>query len=61
MEIRRCSTLRKGFSLVSTGDEKLWISSKLIKILFEKEKPLETEKRKLIHRSDTHTGGKEIS
>ena len=33
-----------GFALVSTGEEKLWIPSKLIKIQFEKEKPLEKEK-----------------
>ena len=34
----------KGFPLISTGEEKLWIPSKLIKICFEKEKPIETEK-----------------
>ena len=32
------------FALVSTGEEKLWIPSKLIKIHFEKEKPLEIER-----------------
>ena len=34
----------RGFALVSTGEEKLWTPSKLIKILFEKEKLLEKEK-----------------
>ena len=34
----------RGFVLVSTGEEKLWIPSKLIKINVEKEKPLEKEK-----------------
>ena len=34
---------RRSFVLVSTGEKKLWIPSKLIKILLE-EKPLETEK-----------------
>ena len=29
------------FTFVSTGEEKLWIPSKLIKTWFEKEKPLE--------------------
>ena len=48
----------KHLSLVSTGDEKLWIPSKLIKICFEKEKPIETEKWQLIHTGDNHTGGK---
>ena len=33
----------KGFALVSAGKEKLWIESKLTKIWFEKEKPLEKE------------------
>ena len=32
------------FALVSIGEEKPWIPSKLIKIPFEKEKPLEKEK-----------------
>ena len=33
----------RGFALVSTGKEKRWIPSKLIKIHFEKEKSLERE------------------
>ena len=33
----------RGFALVSTGEEKLWIPSKLIKIRVEKEKPLDEE------------------
>ena len=33
-----------GFTLVAMGEEKLWKLSKLIKIWFEKEKPLEKEK-----------------
>ncbi|CAO2626045.1 Gag-Pro-Pol polyprotein [Lemmus lemmus] len=32
--------LGRDFALVSTGEEKLWIKSKLIKIWFEKEKSL---------------------
>ena len=46
METMRCDVLcwGKGFALVSTEEEKLWIPSKLIKIWFEKEKPLEKEK-----------------
>ena len=31
---------RRGFAFVSTGEEKLWIPSKLIKIQFEQETPL---------------------
>ena len=34
----------RGFALVSTGEEKLWIPSKLIKVRFEEEKPLGKEK-----------------
>ena len=34
----------RGFTLVSTEEEKLWITSKLIKIQFKREKPLEKEK-----------------
>ncbi|CAO2640481.1 Gag-Pro-Pol polyprotein [Lemmus lemmus] len=34
----------RGFALISTGEEKLWIPSKLIKIRFEEEKPLGKEK-----------------
>ena len=34
----------RGFALVTTRDEKMWIPSKLIKICFEKEKAIETEK-----------------
>ena len=49
----------KGFAFVSTGEEKLWILSKLIKVQFEEEKPLGKEKRQIIHNGDNHTGGKE--
>ena len=41
MEARRCTALGRGFTLVSTGEEKLWIPSKLIKVRFEEEKLLE--------------------
>ena len=34
----------RGFALVSTGEEKLWIPSRLIKIRVEKEKPLDEDK-----------------
>ena len=34
----------RGFALVSTGEEKLWIPSKLIKVRFEEKKPLGKEK-----------------
>ena len=34
----------RGFALVSTGEEKLRIPPKLLKIWFGKEKPLEKEK-----------------
>ena len=34
----------RGFALVSTGEEKFWIPSKLIKFRVEKEKPLDEEK-----------------
>ena len=34
----------RGFALVCTGEEKLWIPSKLIKIRVEKEKPLDKDK-----------------
>ncbi|ERE85983.1 Integrase, retroviral containing protein [Cricetulus griseus] len=34
----------RGFALVSTGEEKLWIPLKLIKIHIEKEKPLDEDK-----------------
>ena len=49
----------KDFALASTGEEKLWIPSKLIKVQFEEEKPLGKEKRQIIHNGDNHTGGKE--
>ena len=51
----------RGLVLVSTGEEKLWIPSKLIKIWFEKEKSLEKEKRYHIHRGDNQSGDKETS
>ena len=35
---------RRGFAFVSTGEEKLWIPSKLIKVQFEEDKPLGKEK-----------------
>ena len=31
----------RGFAFVSTGEEKLWIPSKLIEIGFEQERPLD--------------------
>ena len=34
----------RGFALVSTGEEKLCIPSKLIKVRFEEEKPLGRDK-----------------
>ncbi|KAL6038953.1 hypothetical protein STEG23_010042 [Scotinomys teguina] len=34
----------RGFAFVSAGEEKLWIPTKLIKIRFEQEKPLDEEK-----------------
>ena len=34
----------RSFAFVSAGEKKLWMPSKLIKIRFEKEKPLEKEK-----------------
>ncbi|KAL6092360.1 hypothetical protein STEG23_021666 [Scotinomys teguina] len=34
----------RGFAFVSAGEEKLWIPTKLIKIRFEQEKPLDKEK-----------------
>ena len=34
----------RGFALVSTGEGKLWIPSKLIKVRFEEEKPLGRDK-----------------
>ena len=34
----------RGFTLVSTGEEKLWIPSKLIKVRSEEKKPLGAEK-----------------
>ena len=34
----------RGFALVSTGEEKLWIPSKLIKVRSEEKKPLGMEK-----------------
>ena len=38
------SCWERSFALVFTGEEKLWIPSKLIKIQFEKKKPLKKEK-----------------
>ncbi|WP_368389860.1 hypothetical protein [Sphingobium sp. AS12] len=34
----------RGFAFVSTGEEKLWMPSKLIKIQVEKEKPFYEDK-----------------
>ena len=51
----------RGFTLVSTGDEKLWVPSELVKIQLEKEKSLDKEKWQTIHKSDNRTGGKETS
>ena len=34
----------RGFALVSTGEEKLWMPSKLIKVRFEEKKPLGSDK-----------------
>ena len=34
----------RGFALVSTGEEKFWIPSKLIKVRSEEKKPLGKEK-----------------
>ena len=51
----------RGFALVSTEEEKLWIPSKLIKVWFEEEKPLEKEKSQLIYRGDICIDGNKTS
>ena len=48
----------RGFALVSTGEEKLWIPSKLIKVRFEEEKPLGKDKGQLIRKDNNHNKGK---
>lgn len=41
MEVEICTALERGYDFVVTENKKLWISSKLIKIIFDQTRPPE--------------------